>query len=740
MRSFPSTWRRHTEPALYILWAALWALASARSFYGYLLKQTGGEWSAPLDDVFIHFDFARAAATGHPFEWVPGNGFSSGGTSWLYPLVLAIGSLLGFADAHLMVWAAIVATTSVFGLLLALRQMAVPPEADRWARVASFALPPVVLGIGALSWSFWSGMEVAFFMAIWSLALLAYLAMARDESQSARGWWLGAAGVLMVCTRPEAITTILVFALFAAHARARSSKQALAILMAQSMAPAVIAMILQMLANRIWTGEFSANGAISKLALNNPFMSDAEKAADYLSNLQYALLRNVEYHFADVAPFGMIVPALALFGLSVPASRGPVALLLAQAASWTALVALNGQVRWQNERYLMPAVVWLLAAAVFGAAALLRPSGRPKLIVGFFVAIALVHLHGVITRPPLTAPSLQHGWLVACVAAAVGLGALQVWYLRVACVFALLGLAYQHQIPNMRGQRWFFGRAARNIRDQHVTLGRYLRREKPKRVLVGDAGAIIYASGAPALDIIGLGGFHKLPFARANVHGLGASLELIERMRPDDRPDLLAIFPTWWGVLPVWFAESKLASFPAPGNVICGGYEHAVYRARWPGLGAGENPNRLQNARDVVDVVDVGDLVSERAHDYAFPKPAGGWVDMRLLPDSDSSGRDVFDAGRIIAPGRVESFTLRGLRAHKPLRIIIRTAAEASTRIALSVGTIVQDVWTRERETWDEVAIDIPEAHVQETLHVQITNEGLADFTDYHVWAVQPRP
>ncbi len=89
---------------------------------------------------------------------------------------------------------------------------------------------------------------------------------------------------------------------------------------------------------------------------------------------------------------------------------------------------------------------------------------------------------------------------------------------------------------------------------------------KPKRVLVGDAGAILYESDRPGLDIIGLGGYRGLPFARAGVHGLPATLELIERIPKDDRPDVLAIFPTWWGILPVWFGEEVMRRFPSRGT------------------------------------------------------------------------------------------------------------------------------------------------------------------------------
>ena len=110
---------RAVDRALYLVFAAAVTLAAGRTFYGYMLRQTGGEWSAPLDDVFIHFDYARATARGYPFQWSVGNGYSSGNTSLLYPFVLAAGYLAGFREASLMIWAGIVACTSVFAFLLA---------------------------------------------------------------------------------------------------------------------------------------------------------------------------------------------------------------------------------------------------------------------------------------------------------------------------------------------------------------------------------------------------------------------------------------------------------------------------------------------------------------------------------------------------------------------------------------------------------------------------------------------
>src|SRR5690606_18717415 len=85
-----------------------------------------GWFPSPLDDVYIHFDFARALATGHPFEWIPGQGYSSGETAPLYAVILAFGHLLGFHGRWLGAWAAIVAVVSVAALVRSTAKLAGP--------------------------------------------------------------------------------------------------------------------------------------------------------------------------------------------------------------------------------------------------------------------------------------------------------------------------------------------------------------------------------------------------------------------------------------------------------------------------------------------------------------------------------------------------------------------------------------------------------------------------------------
>jgi hypothetical protein len=720
---------------LYAAWAAIATLSNARAFYGSMWKQTGGEWSAPLDDVFIHFDYARATAEGHPFEWVVGNGYSSGNTSLSYPFVLAAGYVVGFRELSIMVWAAIVAAMCCFGLLLAVRPLFPSKAASYFAPVAFFWL-------GALDWSLWSGMEVAFFLGMWALALLAWqkLEGARFDDLAGAGWWLGAAGAALVVTRPEAMTTIAAFGLVGAWGvlhrfGARSAWKTLL----RVGSPAAALLLLQTACNRLLTGEWTANGAIVKLAVNNPFLTPDEKLADYTFNLKYSILRNLEYHFTDDAHVDFIVPALAFAALAIPETRKVAVLLLLQLVGWFSMVAMNGQVRWQNERYTMPGVAWLLLVAAVGATALARRAGRPHVLPMTLGGAMCAQLVALSLRPGGEDPTFRLAWVLALGAGLVAALLLRYWPARVLAVSAAVVLAYAHQEHKMRDQRWFFGRASRNIRDQHVVAGRWLGAQKARRILVGDAGALIYASERPGLDIIGLGGLGKLPFARAGVHGLPATLELMEHLPAADRPDVFAIYPSWWGVLPTWFTSAELARFPAEGNVICGGYEDVIYKADWHLLGTG---NRLRtmpaDSVRVVDSVDVADLLSEKEHDYEFPHPAGGWTDMKILPDPMDPTDDMFDGGRRIGKGRSERFVVRGLARGQAARFVVRSAPDGRATVHVRVGGAEVDrIDFARTEGWLEKDATVPAASVTPDLEVELANDGPDDFIDYHVWVTQ---
>jgi len=735
----PRRWapREWLASLAYACFAGALVIFAARLFYSSLKLQLfyssvrgdplfmPADWSAPLDDVFIHFDFARSAARGHPFEWSAGNGYSSGGTSLLYPLVLAPGFWLGFRGPGLMHFAALVACTSVFAALLVSRRLFRPLPG--WT---VFLAPPVFLSIGALDWSLFSGMEVAFFLAIWAVALSAWdeLVSSEVEGHTAplRGViGLAVANALLVATRPEAIVVAFVFAGSAALAvaRRRGRKNARVVFgLAMSLACGVL--VAQAVANRVLTGDWSAAGAVVKLEMNDPRLSRLEVLGAWFFHVRYQIGRVTGYHLGDGLLWGSLFWIVAALPLFFRKTRVQAALLWSQAVLWVLIVALNGQVRWQNERYTMPALAWMLLSAALG------------------IGAALSHAFEGTRRPRVTRA------------------------LTSLSVAGLVGVLAFRQVPKMRDQLWFFGRASRNIHEQHIKVGRRIRREMQSvhRVLVGDAGAIPYASDIPALDIVGLGGYPKLPFARASRWGVAAAIELIQRIPNAERPDVMAIYPGWWGDMPAWFG-TPIDGVSVRGNVICGGLTKMIYRAHWEALDAGNLPTSFAADRErVTDDADFGDLLSEASHRYRITG-APGFVAMKLLSSSSGGKRAeiaqahagaasggsvvadahaslpvaIWDAGRVVPPGAAVSVSVKGFAPDQAARLVIRTAPSQPSELAIRVNDVeLPTVPLKSGDTWYEASVDVPGRLVKEDMTVVITvlkNEMVL----YHLWGIEPR-
>lgn len=683
------------------------SLLRLQLFYGdtYLRAlHPGSIWSAPLDDVFIHFDFARSAARGAPFRWIVENGYSSGGTSLSYPLFLAIGYLAGAKGTSLMVWAGTLACLWVLGTLLIGRILFLRAALPAWT---AWLLPPASLSVGVLSWSLWSGMEVALLLFAWSLTLLSWLHFAENPVASSdtlvrRAVPLGLANALLVATRPEAICWVLVLAVFAFPAlRFKGYLRGLTALCAM-LGPAAFVLISHQVANKMFTGDWSAAGALVKLEFYHPYWTSQQAIDSWKFFVEYQFDRITEHHLS--LPFAwrdwrIEIPGELLYWLAaVPllsvTTRRYAALLWCCALSWVLMVALNGQVRWQNDRYTVPALALLLISASLGLG---------------LIARFVTH-----TRVP---------WLLRIPVAAA-----------TTVVLFILG---QGQLPLYRDQVWFFARASRNIYEQHMTTALALRAQdpKPRRVLLGDAGAIPYLSDLPALDIIGLGGYHDLPFARASRLGMGAIVELIERMPISERPDLFAIYPTWWGDLPSWFGVKRF-EVPVRGNVICGGAAKVVYDANWQPLEGSEQPFSSLPGSVLKDTIDVADVVSERAHRQRVVG-AAGYVVMKLLSNPNQPTTDLWDAGRAIPSNAELQVNLGGLEPRKPVKLRLRLTATPKSQLQISVnGAGLPTPQPRALAGWEELEVTIPAERVAKTLPLQLkTRRG--EVSVYHLWAAQ---
>ena len=248
--------------------AFILALAVGAAFWIPALAAGRGYFPAPLDDVYIHFDFARSLAHGHPFEWMPGNGYSSGETSPLYAVVLALGWVCGFHDRLIGVFGAIIAVFAVSSFVRSVQRIIRPCRS-----LLAWVIALLLLSIGIVDWTLFSGMEVALFAAVLGKTLEA-LARARariDEreglTREASQWRLGVWASALVLLRPEAGALVAVFAVFAA--RGAGSRSGVAAIMRAGL-PGALATGVVLVANHVATGEAQSAGAQLKLLSSLP--------------------------------------------------------------------------------------------------------------------------------------------------------------------------------------------------------------------------------------------------------------------------------------------------------------------------------------------------------------------------------------------------------------------------------------------------------------------------------------
>jgi hypothetical protein len=481
---------------------------------------------------------------------------------------------------------------------------------------------------------------------------------------------------------------VLVAVMSVAIARRALSQSAVGAI-ARSAAPAALATLLVLTANRVLTGELASAGALAKLVIYRPFLSEEGRARAILVNLAY-LKAFLSWQLGRGTWLGLTLPLLSVIAVAARRTRALALVCILGALGWTLLVSWNDAARFQNFRYFAPALALVLFAATLGLSA----------------------LAGTRALAPLG--------------------------------FALAALGIATAAAGLKAEAAFFANASANVHDQQVEVGRRLAARMPPNasVLVGDAGAIPYVSGRHAVDALGLGGYHGRPFARAGALGEGATVELIERMAPGERPRFMALYPNWFGGITSTFGH-EVDRVSIAQNFVCGGLTKVIYEADWSALADDATSEDEDGSRfgRVVEALDVADVESEKAHSYQSPAPLGGWTafDVRL----DARGVRRFDAGRTIPEGQREAFTIRNA-APRGASLVVRTddgeaeveaeitrGAASVERVALAgAGAETDRRWLARRATLvnalaegDRVALIV----------------GRGTFRDYHVWIVSDR-
>ncbi len=638
-----------------------------------------GHPGASLDDAYIHFQYARAFAEGHPLRFQEGEPLSTGATSFVWATVLALPYAIGLHGASI-VWAAWALSFVALGALAYETFALALPMAGRGAATGAGAM---TLAFGGFTWCATSGMEVVPFA--WLLAFATRRAAEWTEAPARRtaSELRLLAGLALVAPfmRPEgAIISVVLACAIALRPRVKSLRgngEALGV-GALACAPNALLMIL--------TGNATSSTAQVKLLVGNPY---AEMPTAALTNAHVLLTQilNGEVWSAEFLPQGGAT--LACAGLLAVAWRGvatkrefrAVAVLVLALGMFVPCLYVT--FLWNRLRYLWPfAPGWFV-----GLACLARVAGT--------LASRLD------ARAGPTSTVLLAGGMAAALATRLE------WVIE------------------------DVAQSASGIDRQQVSLGRWADANLPANARIGlnDTGAIAYFGHRKTFDIVGL----TTPTeGKYWVAGAGSRLEHYERLYATSRTSL----PTHFIVYPEWMAVDAvlgrvLHEAVVLDSSILGGQVMRVFDARWDHLGSGEKPWTAHG--EIVDTVDVADLESEEAHRYELLAARDG--EQVAVEAVSPDGNVVVDGGRTRRTR--ERFVLNVPRGVN-VSVIGRVQAETDASVELRSPMGFMGASVVAAGAWAEVEFELPARLLPGAITLEVVSRG-ARFTAFHWWLVTSR-
>jgi hypothetical protein len=659
------------------------ALLAQRTIGAVLAKV--GHAGATLDDAYIHFQYARAIATGHPLRFQAGAPVTSGATSMLWPALLAPFWALGMRD-EAIVWAAWALSFAALGGLAWEASALTNRLAGRAAAIGAGAM---TVAFGGFVWCAASGMEVVPFA--WAIARASRRASEWSEAglearTSRRSTELVLLAWIAALFRPEgAVTALFVAATLAVYPRARTWRDRVLPLAAAGAALATPLLLWAL------TGSARSNTAVVKLLPGNPYYSGATLIAtvEGYVRLLVGTLLNGDEHAAEFLPHG----------------GGPVAM-----AGLAAIAVLGGRVRAR----------WRAGAVVLMALTMFAPC-----FYYTFLWNRLRYLWPFAT-----------GWIigVACLARLAGdaAGAIRprwrvVTGLLCGGVVGLFVSKLDWVIDDV-------AQSASGIDRQQVTLGRWAKEtlSPTARIGVNDTGAIAYFGERATFDVVGLTTEGE---GRYWVAGAGSRLEHYERLRataPDKLPTHFIVYPQWMAMDLVLGAPLHEAT--VTDSTILGGATMRAYAADWSELGSGEKPWTPIGTGEIFDTLDVADLESEESHGYQLLGAREG--EQVAHEGTSPDGETVVDGGRTRRTvERFDAYLPQGV----VVRGIVRIDGRAGTRVAvIANGRPAGEFELGDDQDWMERTFEIPPSSGRGPSSIELRATG-GLVTTFHYWFVVPR-
>jgi hypothetical protein len=633
-----------------------------------------GHPAVPLDDAFIHFQYAKRLAGGHFFSYVDGEGYGSGATSLLWPALLAPLYLLGFRDLSIIWGAWFFGFLALGALAVETYRIAVPLA----GRAAALGAGAMVLSFGGYVWGAGSGMEVV--PLAWTLAFglrhtIEWAECPVHDRTEKRWRTLLAIATLAPLVRPEgALISIAVCVVLAARPGARPRATAFLALVGPLLVPGL---------NLALTGHAASSTTIVKWLPGNPYFGHGEALAS-------AVRDNVRLFFDT------LIDGREWSAVFVPSGARPYAI--------AALLAIPAA-GWFRDRTLRAGLVFAMALGILVPCTYLT-----------FLWNRLRYLW-----PFAFAWFIGLACLAQCVADVLALVRPR-WRLAGGILSGLFAGALASRLGWTLDDLWG---SASAIDRQQVALGRWAQGALGPESLIGvnDTGAIGYLSGRRTFDVVGLTTPGE---ARYWVAGAGSRFEHYEKLfrsSPTNLPTHFIVYPHWMACDPVLGEE--LHDETVTDQTILGGTTMTAYRARYDRLGSGDHPGFDVHA-PLLDELDVADLESEAGHDYALGMARD--TDDRVLA-YDIGDRTVADGAR--TRRTADHFVLRGRAS--PTVLVARLTAEAATDVEVRIDErTIGNV--RVSSGWTEVRLPIPQVLGAGRMNVSVSARGGDRFGSAHYW------
>ena len=487
-------------------------------------RQIAGAQGFPLDDSWIHLQFARNLAAGAGFSYNPGTPVA-GSTAPLWTLLLGAGAVVASAS---------LATAKVLGVAATLAAALVTRRAAlAWGARRNVALVAAIAfgWMGPVAWGALSGMEVPLAALLVAAALLAH---ARDRLLAS-----AVCAALAILARPEAL--LLVPFLVAARPLTLRRVAVFALVTTAVAAPAVLFSL-----STAGTPYPATAAAKVEGGLVGWLSGVREPAAVTWIERPAAFFREwigwlATTHWLLPAA---LVPALILGWRRAGRALGIVELALVAHPLGMALLAPYRGPAFQEGRYsihLLPLAVLAIAVAV---------GRREQAASG----------RGQVDE------STTEGDTAVSAAPAVGR---RRWMLGVTAV-AWLAIAAAALVPAATRYAW----GVQNINAMQVHLGHWVDAQLPKtaRIALNDIGAIAFFSRREVIDLMGLVTPEIIPYRRRGETGV---MEYIS----ETCPEYVIIFPEWFPRLAASTETLRpIYRVRLERNEVAGAPEMVVYR------------------------------------------------------------------------------------------------------------------------------------------------------------------